>query len=48
MKARQIMELFLVVFLHQDSGNLEVSVPRNFGTEVPEGRKGVGKWHRVK
>jgi hypothetical protein len=37
-----------VVFLHQDSGNLEVSVPCNFGTEVPEARKEVGKWHRVK
>ncbi len=48
MKARQNMEVSLVVFLHQDSGNLEVSVPRNFGTEVPEERKGVGKWHRVK
>jgi cold shock protein len=34
------LEASLVVSLHQDSGNLEVSVPCDFGTEVPEARKG--------
>jgi CspA family cold shock protein len=34
------LEASLVVSLHQDSGNLEVSVPCDFGAEVPEARKG--------